>query len=160
MSAEETEFVSWAWDVLLMLKLHPQQVLLHSMQTLAPVIHSTSTDTGVGDRSHDHHHDDGQSGSSQGNSLTCDRASGAGFLSAGPSDCDSHSCQANGTQKGVAKDPGVYRQCALGSSSGEIVLPNLTSSSERELADLRDAVKNEGLLASYIALCLSSLGAE
>ena len=44
--------------------------------------------------------------------------------------------------------------------SEELVLPDLTSSSERELADLRDSVKYEGLLAYYVALCLTSIGTE
>ena len=42
----------------------------------------------------------------------------------------------------------------------EIVLPDLTSSGERELADLRDAVKYEGLLAYYVAMCVTSIGTE
>ena len=42
----------------------------------------------------------------------------------------------------------------------EIVLPDLTSSGERELADLRDAVKYEGLLAYYVAMCVTSIGME
>ena len=43
---------------------------------------------------------------------------------------------------------------------GEVVLPDLTSSSERELADLRDAVKYEGHLAYYVAMCVTSVGTE
>ncbi len=42
----------------------------------------------------------------------------------------------------------------------DVILPDLTSSSERELAELRDAVKNEGTLAYYVALCLTSIGTE
>ena len=42
----------------------------------------------------------------------------------------------------------------------DIILPDLTSSSETELAELRDAVTNEGQLAYYVALCITSLGAE
>ena len=42
----------------------------------------------------------------------------------------------------------------------EIILPDLTSTAERELADLRDAVKYEGLLAYYVAMCITSIGTE
>ena len=42
----------------------------------------------------------------------------------------------------------------------EIILPDLTSTGERELADLRDAVKYEGLLAYYVAMCITSIGTE
>ena len=42
----------------------------------------------------------------------------------------------------------------------DIVLPDLTSTAERELADLRDAVKYEGLLAYYVAMCITSVGTE
>jgi hypothetical protein len=42
----------------------------------------------------------------------------------------------------------------------EIILPDLTNSGERELADLRDAVKYEGLLAYYVAMCITSIGTE
>ena len=44
--------------------------------------------------------------------------------------------------------------------SDEIVLPDLTSCGERELAELRDAVHYEGTLAAYVALCLTSVGSE
>ena len=36
MSSEQQEFVTWAWEVGLMLKLHPNQLLSRSMQTLSP----------------------------------------------------------------------------------------------------------------------------
>ena len=42
----------------------------------------------------------------------------------------------------------------------EIILPDLTSTGERELADLRDAVKYEGLVAYYVAMCITSIGTE
>ena len=48
----------------------------------------------------------------------------------------------------------------LSPDSEEIVLPDLTSSAERELAELREAVGYRGTLASYVALCLTSLGSE
>lgn len=37
MSSEQQEFVKWAWEVGLMLKLHPNQLLSRSMQTLSPI---------------------------------------------------------------------------------------------------------------------------
>ena len=44
--------------------------------------------------------------------------------------------------------------------SDDLTLPDLTSSSERELAELRDSVKNEGLVAYYVAMCITSIGTE
>ena len=44
--------------------------------------------------------------------------------------------------------------------SDDLVLPDLTSASERELAELRDTVKYEGLLAYYVAMSLTSVGTE
>ena len=48
----------------------------------------------------------------------------------------------------------------LSPDSDDIILPDMTSTNERELAELRDAVQNEGTLAAYVALSLTSLGAE
>lgn len=39
-------------------------------------------------------------------------------------------------------------------------LPDLTSTAERDLAELRDAVKYEGRLAYYVAMCLTSIGTD
>jgi len=36
MGTEQSEFIKWAWEVLLMLKLHPNQVITTSMHTLIP----------------------------------------------------------------------------------------------------------------------------
>ena len=36
MTTEQTDFSKWAWEVVLMLKLHPNQVLMNSMRTLNP----------------------------------------------------------------------------------------------------------------------------
>ena len=44
--------------------------------------------------------------------------------------------------------------------SDEIVLPDLTSGGEREMAELREAVHCEGTLAAYVALCCTSMGSE
>ena len=44
--------------------------------------------------------------------------------------------------------------------SDDIILPDLSSCSERELAELRVAMTFEGTLAAYTSLCLSSLGSE
>lgn len=44
--------------------------------------------------------------------------------------------------------------------SDHVILPDLTSTAERELADLRDSVKYEGLLAYYTAMCITSVGSE
>ena len=66
----------------------------------------------------------------------------------------------------VAKDTSVYTQrgepewARLSPDSDEIVLPDLMSCGEREMAELRDAVGYEGTLASYVALNLTSLGSE
>ncbi len=68
--------------------------------------------------------------------------------------CDCHVI--SGSSPSVSDPPWVTRT----SQGDDIILPNLTSSSERELADLRDAVKNEGTLAYYVALCLTSIGTE
>ena len=38
--------------------------------------------------------------------------------------------------------------------------PDLSSASDVSLSELRDSVKNEGLLAYYIALCVTDLGTE
>ncbi len=71
-----------------------------------------------------------------------------------------------------AKDPRVYQtgpgaieggRTEFGPPTGfggEVVLPDLTSTTEHELAELRDAVKYEGKLAYYVALCLTSIGSE
>ena len=48
----------------------------------------------------------------------------------------------------------------LAPDSEDLVLPDLTSTGERELAELRDAVHYEGMLAAYVALCLTSLASE
>ena len=48
----------------------------------------------------------------------------------------------------------------LAPGSDHVILPDLTSTAERELADLRDSVKYEGLLAYYVAMCITSVGSE
>ena len=44
-SSEQSEFVSWAWEVVLMLKLHPNQVLVRSTQTLSPSNSNTESES-------------------------------------------------------------------------------------------------------------------
>jgi hypothetical protein len=114
MSTDEKNFITWCWEVLLMLKLHPNQVIHPSMEVLTPES-STPQDSAT---------------------------------------------------PGPAKDPSVYRRrvepewARLSPDSDEIVLPDLTSTGERELAELRDAVHYNGTLAAYVALCLSSVGSD
>ena len=74
---------------------------------------------------------------------------------------------AAGLRSSFAKDPRVYQRGAaepewlrLTPDSDDLVLPDLTSASERELAELRDSVKYEGLLAYYVAMSLTSVGTE
>ena len=43
---------------------------------------------------------------------------------------------------------------------GRVTLPNLDSSACEELTELRDAAKNEGLLAYYVAMTTTDLGTE
>ena len=43
---------------------------------------------------------------------------------------------------------------------GNVILPNLCSSACGDLAELRDAVRNEGLLAYYVAMATTDLGTE
>ena len=45
-------------------------------------------------------------------------------------------------------------------SRGDLILPNLDSASCVKLAELRDAVKNEGLLAYYVAMSITDIGTE
>ncbi len=61
------------------------------------------------------------------------------------------------TDSSSASDPPWVSRTAQGD---DITLPDLTSSSERELAELRDSVTSEGQLAYYVALCITSLGTE
>ena len=44
--------------------------------------------------------------------------------------------------------------------SKDVTMPDLSSTTCDDLADLRDAVTNEGILAYYVALCVSDLGTE
>ena len=74
---------------------------------------------------------------------------------------------AAGARSSFAKDPRIYQRGAaepewlrLTPDSDDLVLPDLTSASERELAELRDSVKYEGLLAYYVAMSLTSIGTE
>jgi hypothetical protein len=114
MSQEERDFISWSWEMLLMLKLHPNQVIHVSMELLTP---ESNTPT----------------------------------ESATPA---------------PAKDLSVYKRRAepewarLSPDSDDIVLPDMATSGERELAELREAVRNEGTLAAYVALCVTSLGSD
>ena len=41
-----------------------------------------------------------------------------------------------------------------------VTLPNLDSSSNRDLAELRDALKNGGLLAYYVTMAITDIGTE
>lgn len=45
-------------------------------------------------------------------------------------------------------------------SSGDLILPDLEGAAHVELAELRDAVKNEGLLAYYVAMSITDMGTE
>ena len=73
----------------------------------------------------------------------------------------------SGARVSFAKDPRVYQRggtelewLRLTPDSDELVLPDLSCANERELAELRDAVKYEGLLAYYVAMSLTSIGTE
>ena len=44
--------------------------------------------------------------------------------------------------------------------SGDLILPDLDTTVSVELAELKDAVRNEGLLAYYVSLCLTNTGTE
>ena len=48
----------------------------------------------------------------------------------------------------------------LDPQTNEIIMPDLLSSSDAELADLREAVKKEGTLACYVAMSLTDIGTE
>ena len=64
-------------------------------------------------------------------------------------------------QEGRAKNPSVYKQeDSLWERMDDTVLPNLKDSSVNRFDMLRDSVEKEGILASYVALCLTSLGSE
>ncbi len=104
------EFVKWTWDVMLMLKLHPHQVISHTVQTLSPS-HSDSTPSANG-----------------------------GTLEASGDLCP---------------PPWVRVE-----DGGRVTLPNLDSASNGDLAELRDTVKNEGLLAYYVAMAITDIATE
>ena len=105
----QLEFVKWSWDVVLMLKLHPHQVVSHTAQTLSP----SHSDGGVA-------------------------VEGAGLVAS------------------VDLSPPSW----VGVVEGSVNLPTLDTSASEELAELRDAVKNEGLLAYYISMSITDLGTE
>ena len=44
--------------------------------------------------------------------------------------------------------------------SNEVFMPNMESAGSMEMAELRDMVNNEGLLAYYVALSVTDLGTE
>ena len=144
-----------------MLKLHPSQILTNSMQTLNPT--NMARDIPV------------QSGQSQTTPVAASMPNPShGGLQNVPLGVDSSAteplCQSgpsglSGTRVPSAKDPSVYKRVEpewtrLSPDSDSLVLPDLTSASERELAELRDAVKYEGKIAYYVALCLTSIGTE
>ena len=156
-----------------MLKLHPNQVLLHSMQTLSPTPQQSGTSSS---RSHDHSGDNDIDRSEpaliffSSDSATPDssqRTSSVSHTGTRSGNSESRHSPEAGPRvgEGGAKDPSVYSQHQSiwhhkSPSSEEIVLPDLAGCGERELVELRDAVGNEGHLASYIALCLTSVGSE
>ncbi len=66
---------------------------------------------------------------------------------------------AHSSERGVAKDPAVYKQPIQGwDPSVDTMLPDLSDTSVNRLGILKEIVEKEGILAYYVALCLSNVG--
>ena len=137
LSSDQSEFTSWSWEIVLMLKLHPTQLSLLSLYPSSP------------DPPNKCSHN--RRGSPRPTPLP------------DPVATQSQSTQNSEVSGQGAKSASVYKMGGplpgAGFAEG-VALPSLVGANIPGFDHLRDSVQRQGLLAGYVAMSLSSIGSE